>query len=140
VVVLDEVSMVDISLMQALVAAMPKNARLVLVGDADQLPPVGPGNFLRDMILSGKVPVTELTEIFRQAQKSDIVMNAHAINSGKMPVQSGKDGDFFIMRKADTESVIQTVTELCKNRLPNYYGLNPSQIQVLSPSRKQGAG
>ncbi|HIV62296.1 MAG TPA: ATP-dependent RecD-like DNA helicase [Candidatus Butyricicoccus avistercoris] len=140
VVVLDEVSMVDISLMQALVAAMPKGARLVLVGDADQLPPVGPGNFLRDMILSGKVPVTELTEIFRQAQKSDIVMNAHAINSGKMPTASGKDGDFFIMRKADTASVVQTVTELCKNRLPNYYGLNPSQIQVLSPSRRQGAG
>lgn len=140
VVVLDEVSMVDISLMQALVAAMPKNARLVLVGDADQLPPVGPGNFLRDMILSGKVPVTELTEIFRQAQKSDIIMNAHAINAGKMPIPSGKDGDFFIMRKSDTASIIQTVTELCKNRLPSYYGLNPSQIQVLSPSRRQGAG
>ena len=92
------------------------------------------------MILSGKVPVTELNEIFRQAQKSDIVMNAHAINSGKMPTASGKDGDFFIMRKADTASVVQTVTELCKNRLPNYYGLNPSQIQVLSPSRRQGAG
>ena len=140
VVVLDEVSMVDISLMQALVAAIPKNARLVLVGDADQLPPVGPGNFLRDMILSGKVPVTELTEIFRQAQKSDIIMNAHAINAGKMPIPSGKDGDFFIMRKSDTASIIQTVTELCKNRLPSYYGLNPSQIQVLSPSRRQGAG
>ncbi len=140
VVVLDEVSMVDISLMQALVAAMPKNARLILVGDADQLPPVGPGNFLRDMILSGKVPVTELTEIFRQAQKSDIIMNAHAINAGKMPIPSGKDGDFFIMRKSDTASIIQTVTELCKNRLPSYYGLNPSQIQVLSPSRRQGAG
>lgn len=140
VVVLDEVSMVDISLMQALLAAMPYGARLVLVGDADQLPPVGPGNFLRDLILSGRVPVTQLTEIFRQAQESDIVMNAHAINEGKMPRPSGKDGDFFIMKKADPAAVLQTVTELCRDRLPRYYGLNPSQIQVLTPSRRAGAG
>lgn len=140
VVVLDEVSMVDISLMQALLAAMPYGARLVLVGDADQLPPVGPGNFLRDLILSGRVPVTQLTEIFRQAQESDIVMNAHAINEGKMPRPSGKDGDFFIMKKADPAVVLQTVTELCRDRLPRYYGLNPSQIQVLTPSRRAGAG
>ena len=140
VVVLDEVSMVDISLMQALLAAMPTRARLVLVGDADQLPPVGPGNFLRDLITSGCVPVTQLTEIFRQAQKSDIVMNAHAINEGRMPVPSGKDGDFFLMKKADPAAVLQTVTELCRDRLPRYYGLSPSQIQVLTPSRRQGAG
>lgn len=140
VVVLDEVSMVDISLMQALLAAMPTGARLVLVGDADQLPPVGPGNFLRDLITSGCVPVTQLTEIFRQAQKSDIVMNAHAINEGRMPVPSGKDGDFFLMKKADPAAVLQTVTELCRDRLPRYYGLSPSQIQVLTPSRRQGAG
>ncbi|MDR3767273.1 MAG: ATP-dependent RecD-like DNA helicase [Butyricicoccus sp.] len=140
VVVLDEVSMVDISLMQALLAAMPTGARLVLVGDADQLPPVGPGNFLRDLITSGCVPVMQLTEIFRQAQKSDIVMNAHAINEGKMPVPSGKDGDFFLMKKADPAAVLQTVTELCRDRLPRYYGLSPSQIQVLTPSRRQGAG
>ncbi len=140
VVVLDEVSMVDISLMQALLAAMPTGARLVLVGDADQLPPVGPGNFLRDLITSGCVPVTQLTEIFRQAQKSDVVMNAHAINEGRMPVPSGKDGDFFLMKKADPAAVLQTVTELCRDRLPRYYGLSPSQIQVLTPSRRQGAG
>lgn len=140
VVVLDEVSMVDISLMQALLAAMPTGARLVLVGDADQLPPVGPGNFLRDLITSSCVPVTQLTEIFRQAQKSDIVMNAHAINEGRMPVPSGKDGDFFLMKKADPAAVLQTVTELCRDRLPRYYGLSPSQIQVLTPSRRQGAG
>ncbi|WP_122789552.1 SF1B family DNA helicase RecD2 [Intestinibacillus sp. Marseille-P6563] len=140
VVVLDEVSMVDISLMQALLAAMPTGARLVLVGDADQLPPVGPGNFLRDLITSGCVPVTQLTEIFRQAQKSDIVMNAHAINEGRMPVPSGKDGDFFMMKKADPAAALQTVTELCRDRLPRYYGLSPSQIQVLTPSRRQGAG
>lgn len=140
VVVLDEVSMVDISLMQALLAAMPMGARLVLVGDADQLPPVGPGNFLRDLITSGRVPVTQLTEIFRQAQQSDIVMNAHAINEGRLPVPSGKDGDFFIMKKSDPAAVLQTVTELCRDRLPRYYGLNPSQIQVLTPARRQGAG
>ena len=119
---------------------MPTGARLVLVGDADQLPPVGPGNFLRDLITSGCVPVTQLTEIFRQAQKSDIVMNAHAINEGRMPVPSGKDGDFFMMKKADPAAALQTVTELCRDRLPRYYGLSPSQIQVLTPSRRQGAG
>ena len=132
--------MVDIALMQALLAAMPYGARLVLVGDADQLPPVGPGNFLRDLIGSGRVPVTQLTEIFRQAQESDIVMNAHAINEGHMPHPSDKNGDFFMMRKSDPAAVIQTVTELCRERLPRYYGLNPSQIQVLTPSRRQGAG
>ena len=140
VVVLDEVSMVDIALMQALLAAMPYGARLVLVGDADQLPPVGPGNFLRDLIGSGRVPVTQLTEIFRQARESDIVMNAHAINEGRMPAPSGKDGDFFIMKKTDPAAVVQTVTELCRDRLPRYYGFAPGQIQVLAPSRRQGAG
>lgn len=140
VVVLDEVSMVDIALMQALVSSMPHGARLVLVGDADQLPPVGPGNFLRDLIGSGRVPVTQLTEIFRQAQQSDIVMNAHAINRGEMPHSSGKDGDFFIMRRSDPASVMQTVVELCRDRLPRYYGFSTSQIQVLSPARRQGAG
>lgn len=140
VVILDEVSMADIALMQALVEALPHGARLVLVGDADQLPPVGPGNFLRDLIASGKVPTTHLTEIFRQAQQSDIVMNAHAINEGHEPHASAKDGDFFIMKKADPAAVIQTVAELCRERLPRYYGFNPSQIQVLAPAKRQGAG
>ena len=84
-VILDEVSMVDITLMQALINALPHGARLVLVGDADQLPPVGPGNFLRDLITSHRVPTIQLTEIFRQRQQSDIVMNAHAVNAGEMP-------------------------------------------------------
>lgn len=140
VVVLDEVSMVDVVLMQALLEALPYGARLVLVGDADQLPPVGPGNFLRDLIGSGCVPVIELTEIFRQAQKSAIVMNAHAINLGEMPTPSGKDGDFFIMRKENTADIMSTVVSLCKERLPRYYGLSASQIQVLTPARRQGAG
>lgn len=140
VVVLDEVSMVDVVLMQALLEALPYGARLVLVGDADQLPPVGPGNFLRDLIGSGCVPVIELTEIFRQAQKSAIVMNAHAINLGEMPKPSGKDGDFFIMRKENTADIMSTVVGLCQKRLPQYYGLSASQIQVLTPARRQGAG
>lgn len=139
-VVLDEVSMVDISLMQALVEALPHGTRLVLVGDADQLPPVGPGNFLRDLINSNRVPTVHLTEIFRQAQQSYIVMNAHAINEGQLPTPAGKDGDFFIMKKRDPAAVIQTVVELCRDRLPRYYGFSPAQIQVLSPVKRQGAG
>ena len=140
VVVLEEVSMVDVVLMQALVEAIPYGARLVLVGDPDQLPPVGPGNFLRDLIGSERCPVIALTEIFRQAQQSDIVNNAHAINEGRMPLPSGHDGDFFIMHRSEPADVMRTVVSLCKDRLPNYYGLSPSQIQVLTPTKRQGAG
>ena len=139
-VILDEVSMVDITLMQALIEALPHGARLVLVGDADQLPPVGPGNFLRDIIASHRVPTIGLTEIFRQAQQSDIVMNAHAVNAGQMPVPSRADGDFFWLRRSDPTAVIETVTQLCATRLPNHYGFTPSQIQVLSPAKRQGSG
>ena len=139
-VILDEVSMVDIVLMQALIEALPYGARLVLVGDADQLPPVGPGNFLRDVIASHRVPTIGLTEIFRQAQQSDIVMNAHAVNAGQMPVPSRADGDFFWLKRSDPASVIETVAQLCASRLPSHYGLLPSQIQVLSPARRQGSG
>lgn len=139
-VILDEVSMVDITLMQAMLSALPHGARLVLVGDADQLPPVGPGNFLRDIIASHRVPTIQLTEIFRQAQQSDIVMNAHAVNDGRMPVPSGADGDFFLMRRSDPAAVIETVAQLCAVRLPQHYGLLPSQIQVLSPAKRQGSG
>ena len=139
-VILDEVSMVDIRLMQALIEALPHGARLVLVGDADQLPPVGPGNFLRDLIASQRVPTIQLTEIFRQAQKSDIVMNAHAVNEGQMPRPSDADGDFFFMKRGDAASVIETVAQLCSQRLPAHYGFLPSQIQVLSPAKRQGSG
>ena len=139
-VILDEVSMVDITLMQALINALPHGARLVLVGDADQLPPVGPGNFLRDLIASHRVPTIQLTEIFRQAQQSDIVMNAHAVNAGEMPRPSGADGDFFIMKRADPASVIETVAQLCAQRLPKHYGFTPAQIQVLSPAKRHGSG
>ena len=139
-VILDEVSMVDIRLMQALIEALPHGARLVLVGDADQLPPVGPGNFLRDLITSQRVPTIQLTEIFRQAQKSDIVMNAHAVNRGALPDLSRKDKDFFFMRRRTAESLVQTVQELCATRLPKNMGIVPADIQVLSPTRKGDTG
>ena len=139
-VILDEVSMVDIVLMQALIEALPYGARLGLVGDVDQLPPVGPGNFLRDLIASQRVPTIRLDEIFRQAQQSDIVMNAHAVNAGEMPTPSRADGDFFWLKRSDPASVIETVAELCAARLPRHYGLLPSQIQVLSPAKRQGSG
>jgi len=139
-VILDEVSMIDITLMQALVEALPSHARLVLVGDADQLPPVGPGNVLRDIINSQCIPTIQLTQIFRQAQKSNIVLNAHAVNAGQMPTASQRDGDFFFLKRIDTASVIETVVELCAKRLPNYYGFTFSQIQVLSPAKRQGSG
>ena len=140
VVILDEVSMIDIVLMQSLMEALRPDTRLILVGDADQLPPVGPGNFLRDCIASERIHTVELNEIFRQAQQSAIVRNAHAINNGEMPVSGGRDGDFFIMKKFGAEEVMQTVVQLCKQRLPDYYGFAPEQIQVLTPSRRQAAG
>lgn len=140
VVILDEVSMIDIVLMQALLEALRPETRLILVGDADQLPPVGPGNFLRDCIGSERIHTIELDEIFRQAQQSAIVRNAHAINHGEMPVSGGHDGDFFIMKQRSADDVMATVVELCRKRLPDYYGFTPDQIQVLTPSRRQAAG
>ncbi|MCI6831859.1 MAG: ATP-dependent RecD-like DNA helicase [Clostridiales bacterium] len=140
VVILDEVSMIDITLMQALLEALRPGTRLILVGDADQLPPVGPGNFLRDCIGSERIHTVELNEIFRQAQQSAIVRNAHAINHGEMPMSGGRDGDFFIMKKHGAQDVIATVVELCQTRLPKFYGYKPAQIQVLTPSRRQNAG
>lgn len=140
VVILDEVSMIDIVLMQALLEALRPETRLILVGDADQLPPVGPGNFLRDCIGSNRIHTIELDEIFRQAQESAIVRNAHAINHGEMPVGGGRNGDFFIMKQRRPEDVMQTVVDLCRKRLPDYYGFTPDQIQVLTPSRRQAAG
>lgn len=140
VVILDEVSMIDIVLMQALLDALRPETRLILVGDADQLPPVGPGNFLRDCIGSNRIHTIELNEIFRQAQQSAIIRNAHAINSGELPVSGGRDGDFFIMKQRRPEEVMQTVVDLCRKRLPDYYGFSPDQIQVLTPSRRQAAG
>jgi len=138
--VVDETSMVDILLMQSLMKALPPHCRLILVGDPDQLPSVGPGNVFSDLIRSEVVPTVRLTEIFRQAQESLIVMNAHAVNRGQYPDLSVKNRDFFFMKRRSGESVVQTIQELCCKRLPENMGIDPGDIQVLSPTRKHETG
>ena len=140
-VIVDEMSMVDISLCHALLRAISHGTSLILVGDADQLPSVGPGNVLRDIIKSEGVFTVRLTEIFRQARESMIVMNAHRINSGQFPVLNQKDKDFFLMNRNSPEKIIDTIIELCTKRLPRAYNANPySDIQVLTPMRKNSVG
>ncbi len=139
-VIIDEMSMMDISLTAALLDAMPPTARLVMVGDADQLPSVGPGNVFSDIIRSGIAPVVELTEIFRQARQSAIVRAAHEINNGTLPQLKNSDGDFFFLRRAEPEWITGTVTELVSRRLPENMGIPAREIQVLAPSRKNEAG
>ncbi len=139
VVIVDELSMVDIQLMRGLLDALRPNTRLIMVGDYDQLPSVGAGNVLRDLIGSGCIPTAHLTEIFRQAQESMIVMNAHAINAGgKIDLKSSKD--FFFMRRVEPYDIVETVTQLCKTRLPSYFNLEPRDIQVISPSKMRETG
>ena len=129
--------MIDIVLMNALLKAIPQGMRLILVGDIDQLPSVGAGNVLRDIIDSETVPVIRLTRIFRQAQSSRIIMNAHRINEGKMPdISNGKDTDFFFVQKEDPQEAADEVVRLVKNKLSRYYQTPPSQIQVLTPMQK----
>ena len=142
VMIVDEMSMVDAELFEALLRALPISCKLILVGDSDQLPSVGAGNILGDIIDSGVMPVVRLTEIFRQARESAIVTNAHKIVSGEMIDLSSKDSkDFFFMQRLDQAGIQQLVVELCKERLPNAYGFDPiTDIQVLSPTRKSGAG
>ncbi len=141
VIIVDEMSMVDIPLMRSLLCGVKLNARLILVGDSDQLPSVGPGNVLRDLIQSGIVRTVTLTEIFRQAQKSLIVTNAHAIVRGEMPQLSCRDRDFFFMRREQYESMKQTVVDLCCRRLPKSYGYDPIEdIQVIAPTRVGAVG
>lgn len=139
-VVVDETSMVDIILMQSLMRALPTRCRLILVGDPDQLPSVGPGNLFSDLIRSGVVPMIRLTEIFRQAQESLIVMNAHAINHGQLPNLSVKNKDFFFMKRRTSDTVVETIQQLCSQRLPKNMGIAPADIQVLSPTRKGETG
>lgn len=139
-IILDETSMVDINLMHSLLRAMRSDTRLVLVGDADQLPSVGPGNVFGDIIRSGRVKTVFLTEIFRQSNESLIIKNAHAINSGAMPDLTQKKGDFFFMRRQNAQSTVETIISLHKTRLPDNMGIPPEQIQVLSPSRKGETG
>lgn len=139
-VILDECSMVDITLIDALLRAMPDDARLVMVGDADQLPSVGPGNVFSAVIRSGVVPTVKLTEIFRQNGGSRIVRNAHLINKGEHPDLSENTGDFFRLKRIQAASAVETIAELCSVRLPNRLNIPPSDIQVLSPTRKGELG
>ena len=138
--IVDETSMVDLQLMASLLRALKPNCRLILVGDPDQLPSVGAGNLFADLIRSGRVETVRLTEIFRQASQSLIVMNAHAVNHGELPVLNRIDRDFFFLRRRDPETLVQTVQQLCQTRLPKNMGIPASEIQVLSPTRKGETG
>ncbi|MBD8989891.1 MAG: ATP-dependent RecD-like DNA helicase [Clostridiales bacterium] len=139
-VIVDEMSMVDVSLLYSLLQAIPTGKRLILVGDPDQLPPVGPGFPSGDMLRSGSLPTVRLTEIFRQAQKSLIVMNAHRVNQGEMPDLKCVSSDFFFMRRTSEEAVCALIRDLCATRLPQKMGIPTDQIQVLSPTRKGAVG
>ena len=139
-VIVDETSMVDIVLMSALLDALPGGCRLVLVGDPDQLPSVGPGNLFSDLIRSEVVPTVRLTEIFRQAAQSAIIRNAHMVNHGEVPDLRRNDNDFFFMIRRDAQSALDTVVDLCRRRLPERLGIPTDQIQVLSPTRRRGTG
>ena len=139
-VIVDESSMLDILLIRSLLSAMKRGSRLIMVGDADQLPSVGPGSVFSDIIRSGLVPTIVLSEIFRQAEDSGIVRCAHSVNNGVMPDLSVKYPDLFFMRRQSEDQLAETVTELYSERLPKNMGIDPSQIQVLSPTRKRAAG
>ena len=138
--IVDETSMVDLQLMMSLLRALKPNCRLILVGDPDQLPSVGAGNVFADLIRSGCIATVRLTEIFRQAQESLIVMNAHAVNHGELPILNVTDRDFFFLRRRTSETLVQTVLELCAERLPKKMNIPVTDIQVLSPSRKNETG
>ena len=138
IIIIDEVSMLDIPLAHHLLRAIPLTASLVFVGDVDQLPSVGPGNFLRDLIDSACVPVIRLTEIFRQAKNSFIITNAHLVNEGRMPVfDSPQESDFFFIAEEDPEKVLATIKTLCSERVPKKFGFDPMRdVQVLTPMHK----
>ncbi len=139
-IIVDEMSMVDVQLLHSLLQAVPRKTRLILVGDPDQLPPVGPGSPFSDCLRSGALPTVRLTEIFRQAQQSLIVMNAHRVNSGELPNLRDVKSDFFFLRCPSEEAVGQTIEGLCSTRLPKNMGIPSDQIQVLTPTRKGGVG
>jgi len=141
VLIVDEVSMMDIQLMQSLLKAVAIGTRLILVGDMDQLPSVGPGNVLKDLIDSGALATARLTEVFRQAAESAIITNAHRINKGEYPAINDKENDFFFVRRQSAEGVIHTILDLVAERLPTYKGFDAlHDIQVLSPMRKSPLG
>ena len=136
VIIIDEMSMVDIALMHSLLLAVTAGTRLILVGDENQLPSVGPGNVLRDIIRSGCFPVVELKKIFRQASESDIVVNAHKINRGEQVTINNKSRDFFFLKRYDADIIIRVVIALIQEKLPRYVDAKPYEIQVLTPMRK----
>ncbi len=139
--IIDEVSMVDVGIFESVLRALPLGCRLILVGDSDQLPSVGPGNVLGDLIAAGVIPVVRLRDIFRQAQQSLIVTNAHRIVNGDMPILTAYDKDFFFLKRNYKGEVTELIAELCANRLPRAYGYSPFEsIQVLSPSKKGELG
>ncbi|MCR5826019.1 MAG: ATP-dependent RecD-like DNA helicase [Oscillospiraceae bacterium] len=139
--IVDESSMVDLALMRALLAALRPGCRLVLVGDPDQLPSVGAGNVFSDLIRSGRVQTVALTEVFRQAQQSAIIRNAHAVNEGRLPeLRNTAAGDFFFLPRRDSVRLVDTVVELCKTRLPEKMGIPAADIQVLTPTRRGATG
>ncbi len=140
VVVIDEMSMVDVQLLHSLLRAVPSGKRLILVGDPDQLPPVGPGFPFSDMLRSEMLPTVRLTEVFRQAQESLIVMNAHRVNQGRMPDLKNVRSDFFFMQRQNEEALCMLIRDLCTTRLPQKMGIPADQIQVLTPTRKGGVG
>lgn len=141
VIIIDEMSMVDILLMNNLLKAIKRGTKLIMVGDVDQLPSVGAGNVLADIIKSNTIKTIKLDMIFRQSEGSMIVQNAHAINNGTMPILNKKDSDFYFMREINTKDIVELIVELYKDRLPSKYGLNPMKdIQVLSPMKKGDAG
>ena len=139
-VIVDEMSMVDLELMQALLEALRPGCRLVLVGDPDQLPSVGAGNVLGDLLRSTVVPTVSLTQVFRQAEQSAIIRNAHAVNLGQPPQLDSNQGDFFFLCRRSPARLVQTVVELCRDRLPKNMNVPADQIQVLSPTRKGACG
>lgn len=140
VLIVDEMSMVDLPLFYHLLLAVPDDCRLVLVGDMDQLPSVGPGNVLRDIISSGAVPVVRLNRIFRQAETSSIIANAHRVNAGELPRFDNSD-DFFFLQESEPERIVELILDLCSRRLPAHRNLDPiNDIQVLSPMRRHILG
>jgi exodeoxyribonuclease V alpha subunit len=140
--VVDETSMVDVPLMNALLKATPDRSALILVGDVDQLPSVGPGQVLADVIASGAVPVVRLTEVFRQAATSRIIVNAHRINQGQMPDLTPVEGsDFYFVEAAEPEDGVRKLIEVVRNRIPKRFGLDPVRdVQVLCPMNRGGLG
>lgn len=140
-VIVDELSMVDVILFESLLRALRPTAKLILVGDADQLPSVGAGNVLQSLLSSGVVPTVQLTEIFRQSLKSDIITGAHAVLAGELPTTNNKDGDFFFLNRTSFKSVEETVLDLCNRRIPETYGVSCwNGIQVLCPGRRNELG